>query len=68
MSETGFKCPVCGQTAEFTADFVELWGTTRITDDGWDYISDNHDVDITEKTRMTCAACGHDGPANEFLT
>ena len=59
MSETGFKCPKCGNTESFDASCVVLMGTTHITKDGWDYFDYANDVEIHPSSLMECCKCHH---------
>ena len=68
MSETGFKCPNCGQTAEFTADSVVLFNAeVHISKHGWDYWTEGADVDFCDLTRLTCCECGHENYYADFI-
>ena len=58
-SETGFRCPKCGQTEEFDAFTVVLSGRTHITADGWDYTTYPADVELHPSSRMECCKCHH---------
>jgi len=66
MSETGFKCPKCGQTAEFTAYAVVLYGPCCITADGWDYWSEPSHVELHKHALMACPECGYETHHSEF--
>ena len=64
---TGMRCPKCGQTGGFTVSPVILWGTTRITPEGWDYVEEDHDVDFAPESEVTCCECGATGSPEQFL-
>lgn len=62
MSETGFKCPKCGQTESFTADSVVLYNAkVLINENGWDYWTEGADVDLAGLALLTCEECGFEG-------
>jgi predicted nucleic-acid-binding Zn-ribbon protein len=68
MSETGFKCPKCGQAESFTADSVELYNArVYVTKDGWDYCSEGADACFCDLTHMKCDECGHDAHYSDFI-
>lgn len=68
MSETGFKCPRCGQTERFTADSAVLYNArVHIDKDGWDYWSDGADVEFCNLTHLKCEECGHEDHHAEFM-
>ena len=66
MSETGFKCPSCGQTESFDVYSVVLTGRTNINADGWDYWSEPQRVEFNEGTSMTCCECGYEDDHERF--
>ena len=66
MSETGFKCPKCGQTEYFEAHAVILTGRTLISPDGWDFYECPNDVDLYPGTTMKCDGCGYEAVNDEF--
>ena len=68
MSETGFKCPKCGQTAEFFTNRVLLYTNMRITKNGWDYMWDKYaECELPDYTEMTCGECQHTGNYIDFI-
>lgn len=67
MSETGFKCPKCGQDERFTVDAVTLYCETRITPDGWDYMTGYcYGCELPPGAQMTCGECDYTGDWKEF--
>lgn len=66
MEDSGYTCPKCGGTREFTADHIELWGTTTITEYGWNWDDSPHDALLADNARLTCDACGYEADAREF--
>ena len=66
MSDTGFKCPRCGQTEHFTASAVVVATRVDITPDGWDYWSESGNVELYQNALMRCEECGHTAIHHEF--
>ena len=66
MSETGFKCPECGNTEYFTAFAIVLTGPTLIHPDGWNWFGGNHDADLADYADMRCEECEYEGNWREF--
>jgi len=66
MSETGYRCPKCGQTEAFDASVVILMGCTHITADGWNYYDFPNDVMLDDGAVLTCCECGHEDIPGHF--
>ena len=66
MSDTGYRCPRCGNEEEFFADLVVLSGRTRITADGCDYFDYPNDVELADGAAIECGKCGHAGAPSSF--
>lgn len=66
MSETGYKCPKCGNTKSFDAKRIILMGTTHITPDGWNYFDFPNDAMMDDDAAIECCECGYEGTAFEF--
>lgn len=66
MSDTGFKCPKCGNTESFDASCVILMGTTHITADGWNYFDYPNDVMLDSGASLTCCECGYEHVPERF--
>lgn len=65
-SETGYTCPKCGNTSEFTADHIDLWGSTSITADRWNWEDNPHDARLADDAHLTCETCGYENEARCF--
>ena len=66
--DTMFKCPQCGNDENFWTDSVILYNTRVYIDaDGWDYTSENADIDLAENATLTCSACGYSDNESCFL-
>ena len=66
MSETGFKCPKCGNTKYFTAFGIVLYGSTFIHPDGWNWYDSGFDSEILPGSMMRCEKCEHEAVHTEF--
>lgn len=67
MSETGFKCPECGNTESFTANcYVVYNAELSITPDGWTDVGKHGDMELPDHADLECDACGYDGNWKEF--
>lgn len=67
MVESGFKCPKCGQTAEFSAFAMLIEGIIDIC--GYDYeerVGSGLNYSIPDETLMVCCECGHESKAWDF--
>jgi len=67
MSETGFKCPKCGQDERFTAYELEISGPIQVSDEGYEpeYGRGLH-YEIPMTCLMVCNECGHKAHAIDF--
>ena len=67
MSETGFKCPKCGNTEHFTASMVvAVFHGCTITPDGWDYMDGWGEVDLADGATLECCECGYEDSYGNF--
>lgn len=67
MSETGFKCPKCGNTEHFTASMVvATFYDCDISPDGWDYFRNSCEVDLADSSTMMCWECGYEDSYGNF--
>ena len=66
MNDTGFTCPICGNTEHFIAYAVVLYSPTYISPEGWDYFEGSCDVELAPEAVMRCEECGHEAVHVEF--
>lgn len=67
MSETGFKCPSCGQSERFTAYEIVVTGPVDVRSDGYEpeYGHGVHE-EIPDTAIMVCQECGEKRCAIDF--
>lgn len=65
-SETGFRCPKCGNADSFDASCVVVMGTIHIAPDGWNYWDYSNDVTLDDGAVIECCECGHDDIPERF--
>ena len=68
MSETGFKCPECGNTKHFTATQYYVYNAElSIGPDGWTDNGKYGEIELPPSADLECCECGHSDNWHTFV-